>query len=227
MNRGHWPKSTSHPEDPHSPQGTHSPQAALHLLFSATFLGPSSLPTQGTWASQSHGDMWAGATWKQTSQVTAGCWQRVPVQHPELRPRFPMGLSIKNQPVQPHKRSKTCISEVFLHNKAPHRIITGFLASKEDHGLVRSPPVPGQTTFPDGRQKPIATKVPESGPGDAPWTPRARRGSRWQLRCCSWGCSPSVLARLKARDLLLISGRLTPEVGAAPGRLFRQSLHVS
>lgn len=138
-----------------------------------------------------------------------------------------MGLSIKNQPVQPHKQSKTCISEVFLHDKASHSIATSFLASKEDHGLVHSPPVPGQTIFPDGCQKQIATKAPESGPGDAPRAPRAGRGSRWQLCGCSWGCSPSVLAQLEARDLLLISGWLTPEVGAAPGRLLRQSLHVS
>lgn len=184
----------------------------------------SSLPIHGTWAPQSHGDTWAEATWKQASQVNTGSRQRVPVQHPELRPRYPMGLSIKNQPVQSHKRSKTCISEVFLHDKASHSIITSFPASKEDHGLVHSSSVQGQTIFPDGCQKPIATEAPESSPGAAL---RARRGSRWQLRGCSWGCSPSVLAQLEARDLLLISGRLTPEVGAAPGRLHRQSLHVS
>lgn len=49
-------KSCSHPEDPRSPRGTRSLQAALHLLFSVTFPSPSSLPTQGTWAPQSHGD---------------------------------------------------------------------------------------------------------------------------------------------------------------------------
>lgn len=92
---------------------------------------------------------------------------------------------------------------------------------------MRSPLVQGQTLFPDGRQKPIATKAPQSGAADPPRAARAGRGSRWQLGGCSWGCSPSVLAQLKARDLLLISGRLTPEVGAAPGRLLHQSLHVS
>lgn len=89
------------------------------------------------------------------------------------------------------------------------------------------PPVPAQTLLPDGHQKPIATRAPESSPGDAPRALRAGKGSRWQLSGGSWGHSPSVLAQLKARVLLLISGRLTPEAGAAPGRLLRQSLHVS
>lgn len=207
-------ESCSHAEDPHSPRGTHGLQTALHLLSNATFPCPSSLPIQGTWMEPPG----RGIPGQSDS------WQREPAQHPKLRPRFPMSLCITKQPVQPHKQCKTYLSEVlFTRQSIPQHCI---LASKEDHGLVPSPPAPAQTLFPDGRQKPVATRAPESSPGDAPWAPRAGRGSRWQLGGGSWGRSPSVLAQLEARALLLISGRLAPEAGAAPGRLLRQSLHV-
>lgn len=206
-------ESCSHAEDPHSPQGTHGLQTALHLLPSAPSAAPAPCPSRGLGWSHLEG----------ASPASSDSWQRE-LGHPELRPRFPMSLCITKQPAQPHKQCKTCISEVlFTRQSIPQHCI---LASKEDHGLVHSPPAPAQTLFPDGRQKPIATTAPESSPGDAPWAPRAGRGSRWQLGGGSWGRSPSVLAQLEARALLLISGRLAPEAGAAPGRLLRQSLHV-
>lgn len=104
---------------------THWPKAILrttaaHVPFSALFN-----PLRGRRHSKS---------WKRASRVNTSSRQRVLPQHPELRPHIPVGLSIKNRTAHPYR---TCVSEVFVHDKASHCIVTGFLASKKDRGLER------------------------------------------------------------------------------------------
>lgn len=124
----------------------HKGHVACKQLFTCFPMPPS--PAPAPCPSRGLGDTWAGATWRGASPASSDSWQREPAQHPNhLRPRFPMSLSITKQPVQPHKLPKTCTSEVFLHDKASHGIASSFLASKEDHGLVHSPPCTGTNSL--------------------------------------------------------------------------------
>lgn len=105
----HWPKVVPR-------------TVAAHLPFSALFN-----PFRGCRHSKS---------WKWVSRVNTSSWQRVLLQYPELGPHIPVGLSIRNRTAHPYR---TRVSEVFVHDKASHCIVTGFPASKKDRGLERPP----------------------------------------------------------------------------------------
>lgn len=151
------------------------------------------LPIQGTWG-------WAGATWKGTSPASSGSWLREPAQHPELRPRFPTSLSLTKQPVQPYQRSKTCISEVFLHDKASHSTAPGPLLAARAVPCA-FPPAPARTL--------------------SRWPPEAE--SHQRARSQPWRCSRGSESRkgveVAARGWLLgpLSVCPGPARGQSPG----------